>query len=393
MLPKIRYRLVYNYAGRLNRDGRAPVAVEARQGTRKRYFSTQVLVTPEQWLQGKVVNHSNAPKLNVYIYHRMQEVEEIELDALLGGRSLTLFQLKTAVRSGVRASAEVGEFIEAVIGTSSRSLSTKRAYRYLANDISRTFGRVTISDITFDFIERYRNAMRQQGLSENTVKGRLKQLHCLVSEALKRNLISEDPFRFVTIGNMSARVGYLEAREVRRLERLEVTGKEEKVRDLFLLACYTGLRWSDLSTLEEADISGGMLHKRMKKTSYDVHIPIDKLFWGKGRVILEKYPDIRRLSHACSNTQANRILKDLAVRAGIRKRVYIHLGRKTCSNMLNAMGMSLQDISSVLGHCKIDVTAKHYVFNSAEHVRSSAGHIFKKMSETPEKTPPKTGSE
>lgn len=382
MLPKIRYRLVYNYAGRLNRDGRAPVAVEARQDKKKCYFSTRVLLTPDQWEYGKVINHENAGKLTTYLTRRMHELEEIELDALLSGRQMSLYQLKTAVHSGVRSNATLGEFVDAVIEKSSRGKTTKQGYRYLVNDIRERYGKLTLEDVTYDFIERYRNEMRGQGLSENTIKGRLKLLRCLVNEAIKRNLITDDPFKFVTIGNMTARVGYLEAREVRRLERMELTGKEAVVRDLFLFSCYTGLRWGDLSSLEEAEIKGGILRKTMKKTHHEVCIPVDKLFWGRPREILDRYPDITKLSHVCCGTTANRMIKDISTRAGIKKNVYFHLGRKTCSNMLNVLGMVEQDITAILGHTKSEVTRRHYLFNQSERLGTSVGRIFKNKSKT-----------
>ncbi len=380
MLPKIRYRLVYNYSGRLNRVGQAPVAIECRQGTKKIYLSSNVMIMPDQWQKGMVVNHDNAAKLTAWLIRWRNGIEEIELDALLHGHQLSLYQLKVAVKTGLRAKATLGEFIASVIEPSDRGKTTKQGYRYLADDIEKNYGRVTIEDVTHDFVERYRADMKSQHLSENTVKGRLKQLRCLVNEAMKRNLITDDPFKFITIGNMTARVGYLEESEVRRIERLKLKGKEEKVRDLFLLSCYTGLRWSDLSTLDKAEVKDGILHKRMIKTGIDVHIPIDTLFWGKGKEILEKYPDVRKLCKVCCNTTANRILKELAQKAGIKKRCYFHLGRKTCSSMLNALGLPLQDISQVLGHAKSDVTQRHYLFNNGEHLKTMIGSIFQKKS-------------
>ena len=159
---------------------------------------------------------------------------------------------------------------------------------------------------------------------------------------------------------------------------MKLKGKEEKIRDIFLLACFSGLRWGDLSSLEEATIENGILSKQMHKTNFWVHIPIDTLFWGKGRKIIDKYPNIKTLSHCCCNTTANRVLKELGERAGIKKKIYMHLGRKTCSNMLNQMGMSIQDISAILGHTKIDVTCKHYIFDNGERLNKTAMNIFKK---------------
>ena len=268
MLQKIRYRLCWNYAGKLNKNGLAPIALECRQGTKKMYLTSNVLISKDQWGKGMVVNHDNAEKLTTYLTHWRNEIEEIELDALLKGKHLTLFQLKTAVKTGVRSNATIREFSNSVIKGSSRKKNTQRSYDYLCNEIEKDFGRLTLDDITHDWIEKYRAKLREMKLSENTIKGRLKALRCLVNEALKRNLITDDPFKFITIGNMTARVGYLEAEEIQKLEELELCGLEEKTRDLFLLACFCGLRWGDLSTLEEATIEDGILSKKIHKTNF-----------------------------------------------------------------------------------------------------------------------------
>lgn len=356
----------------------SPVAIECRQGKKKMYISSQVIIRTDQWAKGMVVNHDNAEKLTIYLIRWMHSIEEIELDALLKGKHLTLYQLKTAVKTGLKANATIREFADTVISGSSRKKTTQRSYQYLCNEIEKGYGGLTLDDITHDWIEKFRQRMRAQGLSENTVKGRLKALRCLVNEAIKRNLISDDPFKFITIGNMSARVGYLEPEEIRKLEKIPLKGKEATVRDLFLLGCYTGLRWGDLSSLEEATIKNGILRKQMHKTNFWVSIPIDALFWGKGKAIMDKYANIKKLSHVCCNTTANRIIKDIAKRAGIEKNVYFHLSRKTCSNMLNKLGMGIQDISAVLGHTKSEVTSKHYIFDNGEHLGQSVRNIFKK---------------
>ena len=378
MITKIRYRLCYNYSGKLNSDGRAPVAVEARQGRQRAYFSSNILIYPEQWSRGSIINHDNSEKMTVYLHRWMHQIEEIELDMLLRGKPMSLSQLKVSFKSGVRANASLSEFKESVISNdSSRCLNTKRSYSYLINDLEKEFGRLSVSDVTYDLIIRYRESMRKRGLSENTVKGRLKELRCLMEQARLRDLIDKNPFDNITIGNIGGRTGGLTLSEVRRIERLELSGKEEKVRDLFLLSCTTGLRWGDLSTLEEADIKNGILRKTMHKTHHDVVIPIGSLFNGKPLEIIKKYNDIRELSHCCSNTTANKILKEIAAKANIKKRVYNHIGRKTFSQLLNSLGMDMSDISILMGHCDTRTTRTHYVFNDEERVKKSVKKLFR----------------
>lgn len=378
MQEKIRYRLVYNYAGKLNTDGRSPVACEARQGTRKTYFSSNVLLYPYQWEKGMVTNHENAAKLTVYLRRWMHEIEEVELDMLLKGCTMTLAQLKNAVRSGTKASATLTEFVGAVIDPSTRSSQTKSAYHTLAREAERYDKGITISSVTHDWIERWRSSMRKEGLSENTVKGRLKALHCLTQEAIKRDILTSDPFKWITIGNMTARQEYLTMAEIRRFENARLEGKEAVVRDFCLLAAYTGLRYSDLSTLEEAEIKGGILRKVMKKTNFTVTIPISTLFWGKGEAIINRYNPITRLSKCVKcNSTVNRIIKDIAIKVGVKKPVHCHMFRKSCSSLLYQMGMPVQEISQVLGHRGTEITEDFYIFGKEKSLVKASSKLFR----------------
>lgn len=378
MLPKIRFRLVYNYANRLNKQCLAPIAIECIQGCRKLYISTKVLIAPYKWYRGIVINHQNAEKLTAYCVKYRNKVEEVELNALLKGRHMSLGQLKMAIKYGIHQSANLKDFTIAVIENSDRKESTKRGYEYLMNEIDEDYDSITLDDITYDWVLRWRQKMMKSNLSENTVKGRMKMLKAITNEALKHDLIDESPFKFITIGSMTAKEVWLNMKEIKNIENVPLKGKQALVRVLFILGCYCGLRWSDLSTLEEAEIKDGMLKKMMKKTSHEVHIPIKTLFWGNGMEIIEKYSgNIKRLSHCCCNASANKMIKEIARKACVNKPVSFHWARKSCSSNLQLLGMSLSEVSTILGHADIEVTNKHYSFSKDESAAKSSSRIFK----------------
>ncbi|MCR4602482.1 MAG: site-specific integrase [Prevotella sp.] len=367
MLQKIRYRLCWNYAGHLNRQGHAPVALEIRQGSQKIYISSNVLLAPSQWDRGRVTDHPNAEKLTVYLTRWMHTIEEIELDALLHGHQMSVSQLKTAVKSGTRPSATLGEFVDAVIEGSERSAPTKASYQTLVREVEKFDSHITISTVNHDWIVRWKSHMRSCLLSDNTIKGRLKQLHALTEEALKRDIIATDPFKHIVIGNMTPKAVWLTMTEIRRIERVTLDDKESRVRDLFLLGCYSGLRYGDLTTLEEADIRHGILTKTMYKTKHTVQIPVGTLFWGKPLEIINKYTDITVLSHCVRhNSTANKIIKEVARKAGVKKKVSFHVGRKSAASNLSLLGMPLQEISKVLGHQRSSTTDSYYLFSKTE---------------------------
>lgn len=380
MLPKIRYRLVYNYAGRLNKDGRAPVAVECRQGKRKIYVSTDVLLYPQQWDKGRVVNHDNADRLTAYLYKRMHAIEDIELTRLLKGMGMTLLQLKEAVRSGMHPSALISDFVDMVIVKSAnRKDSTKAAYRYLVRSIDEFRGGMTLGDLDHEAVEQYRTWMTGKGLSYNTVVGRLKTLRCIFSEAVKRNVIDmkDDPFKNIVIGEMKPRKEYLRQSELRRIENVSLSGREAHVRDAFMFMCYTGIRYSDFCNMRSGNLVRNRLAVDQLKTGHLVILPLDKLFGGKPLEILSRYESIEAFARIGCNSSVNRILKDVGVKAGVEKRLHLHLGRKVFGTMLNQSGLKPQEIQYLLGHQRLSTTFAHYSFTLQEQVERSLKKAFK----------------
>lgn len=79
----------------------------------------------------------------------------------------------------------------------------------------------------------------------------------------------------------------------------------EVVRDLFIIGCLTGLRFSDYSTLSKARFNNGFMFLTQQKTQSRVTIPIHSTVQG----ILAKYPD--GLPKCPPNQVFNRYLKDL----------------------------------------------------------------------------------
>jgi integrase len=84
----------------------------------------------------------------------------------------------------------------------------------------------------------------------------------------------------------------------------------DKERDLFLIGCYTGLRYSDFSKLDLKSIDDNFIKLKQTKTASRVVIPI----MSKLRPILAKYPEeLPRLS----NQRLNDYIKSVAKLAGL----------------------------------------------------------------------------
>ena len=383
MKQKIRYRLVYNYANRLTRRGVSTVALECRQGKKKIYLSSRVILTPDQWEKGYIVNHQNADKLMAILYRWKNSVEDIELESILQGKKMSLDDLRDALKNNVSHSATIREFVTGtILCDNERRESTKINYRSFVNEFEKAYGdKVTIEDITPSFIVRYKKDMKKHGLAENTIKGRLKTLRTIINEALKRDVIKEDPFKNITIGVMTPRSVYLTFDELSALESLKLKGRNAHVRDAFVWCCCVGLRFSDFTNLKDSDIVDGVLSITQQKTGGSLVVPLNHLFGGKPIQILSRYKSVRQFVNIGVNSYANKTIKELAKMAGIDKEISWHSSRHTAGTLLNQMGLKMQEIQKILGHTQMTTTANIYAVTTKEQVDASLKRAFDKRSE------------
>ena len=384
MLSTITYRAGLNRNGYVNGEGLRLVVITIYSPlTRERVtVNTHIRVRASDFRFGKV--QPTDPNHDIYnrkIARRIRRLMEYEDEMEASSITPSPRKIREAWKNRVSKSATIGELVESIIVPSAeRKASTVDGYRNLAKSMEDFRPGTRLSDLDHDTIERYRSWMKAKGLSENTAIGRLKLLHALTQECIKRNLLSmdQDPFRFIQIGNMRPKVAWLSMQEINRIEKVRVEGKLEKVRDLWLLGFYSGLRYGDLTTLEEAEIRNGILRKMMHKTEHEVVVPLKTLFWGRGLEIIRKYPDITVLSHCVScNSTANRMIKEVARKAGVKKVVTFHIARKSTASNLAILGMPVQDIASILGHSKTEVTSKHYLFSKELAMVKASEKLFK----------------
>lgn len=378
MKKLIRYRLVYNRKHRLNRNGQALVQIECLQERKRIYISTNVYLSPADWDGAKVTGHPLASQYNKYLFERLIELQRMEFELLQRGKEPTLLMLREALERHATPSASLRDFMHSVIDSdSSRCKSTRQSYHYLVNDIEKEYGRLTLADITYDLIIRYREAMRKKGLSENTVKGRLKALRCLLHQAQLRDIIDKNPFDKIQIGNMSPRREHLTEYELKRLRKVNVTGKEAHIRDAFLFCCMTGLRYSDFVSLRGEHIHGSVITLCQQKTRGLVRIPLAFLFGGRPMEIMASYPSVESFADIGHNSTANKMLKEVARKSGVKKNLHFHLARHTCATLLNLHGLKMQEIQQILGHARMETTSAHYAETTTRQLDKSLRRAFK----------------
>ena len=193
MINKIRYRLVFNRAHRLNKRGEGLIEIECSQQGRRIYFSTHTYCLPEHFKSGSVCDMTNADGLNYALYLMIQDVEKVELEYIKRGVPVSLPILKEAVRAHISPAAKLSEFGMQVVEQSERKELTKLNYQTLLNNIERFRKGTLLTDIDYQFVVSYDKWLRESGIMHNTRISRLRLLRALLNEAVKRDILTVNP--------------------------------------------------------------------------------------------------------------------------------------------------------------------------------------------------------
>ena len=381
MIAAINYNVCLSRNGYEDRMGRRQVVVDLYQQGCRRVVNTGVKVEGRHFACGRIQpSHPDHDLLNRRVRRIVRRLMEIEDEMLDAGRSPTPDSLVDAYRNNVSSSATIDEWVQTVIATSARQESTKENYRTLSHSLNTFHPGLCIGEVTYDLVERWRNWMRtEQRLCENTIASRMKMLHCLVAEAIRRDIISQqqDPFRHIRIPEIKARREHLTEQQVETLRLAAISDKRQAhVRDAFLFCCYTGLRWSDFRSLSSQCLTAGTLTVRQQKTGRTVQIPLASLWQGRALDIVHRYGTLEHLADIGDNKTANDILRKVAKAAGITSHLHWHLARHTCATLLNQHGLRMQEIQFTLGHTKQAITERHYAETTLNQVEKSLQKAF-----------------
>lgn len=232
---------------------------------------------------------------------------------------------------------------------------------------------IRFTDITYSFVGRFEQHLKMKGLSTNTIAKILKIIRHYVNLAEDDGLVTTNAFRKYKIKTEKTDKATLTEREIKKIELAETYNEEEeKVKSTFLLATYTGLRYSDASRTHKCNIKNikgkKWLIMKQQKTDETVRIPISELYNGKA------IPFIGISSPP--NARCNIVIKRLCKRSGIRKRVSMHTARRTCATILSSRGVSLSVVQHILGHNSIKTT-EHYVSTLDSTISKAIRKAFK----------------
>lgn len=167
-----------------------------------------------------------------------------------------------------------------------------------------------------EFLEDFIIYLQDENLKHNYVKTVLDMAKGMAKSAATDGFAIDPSYKNVEIDLEESFSIYLSIIDIARIYYFRgLTKKQERIRDLFVVGCLTGLRYSDYSTLDKSNFRDGFITKATKKTKVTVIIPVHDFV----AEIFEKYDG--DIASGLTNQHFNRYLKKLTRQMGFMDKV------------------------------------------------------------------------
>jgi len=252
---------------------------------------------------------------------------------------------------------------------------------------------IDFKDVNIEFYNAFIDFLRynsndSNGFTENTIGKHIGSLKAVLrlshADNHHTNNFYQDP-RFVAPTEEVHNI-YLTDEEIDLLYNTDLSGEPNlaQTRDIFIIGCYTGLRYSDLHQIRTENITNGYLKLTTTKTENDVVIPLNPLVL----TIQKKYGG--QFPAPFKNPVMNRHLKEIGKLAGLNDQVIFkktikgekatqtfkkyelictHTARRSFASNMFKLVVPTLSIMAITGHRTEKAFLKYIKLSAEEHAK------------------------
>lgn len=265
------------------------------------------------------------------------------------------------------------------------------------------------SELSFEFFDEeglteYVQYLREvREMRNSTIGKQLSFLKWFLRWSFKQGMHSNNAYDTFKpkLKDTQKKIIFLTWEELNKLREFKIPPTKqalERVRDVFLFQCFTGLRYSDVFNLRRSDLKGDHIEVTTVKTSDSLIIELN----DHSKAILEKYKDVEfendKALPVITNQKMNDYLKELAelaeINEPVRQTYYkgneridevtpkyallgTHAGRRTFICNALALGIPPQVVTKWTGHS--DYKAMKPYIDIADDIKANAMSKFNQL--------------
>lgn len=367
-------RFVFDRKHTASKTTKGTVQIEILFERKRKWISTGVRLYSDQWNdKTKVKNTVQSVDLNERLDAQMQNINEFINNLIKNKEAFSFDKLEHFLKYSQQKESFINFIKRRVSERTDLRKGTLNTHASLINSLEE-FGRIVyFSDITTANIMYYDDFLHKKYAKQTTVHGYHKRLKRYINESIKYELIKENPYNKLKFDRgKSEGIKYLTIEQINQIRSLEIASESiDKVRDLFIFQCFTGLSYADLFKFDFSTV----IERKNKFFIRDVRVKTQEEYFlmllKPAMEILRKY-DFKL--PAISNYQYNLRLKIVQELAKIKLSLHSHMARHSFAVMALNMGVSIENLAKMMGHTDIKTTQIY-----AKVLNKSVQEEFEKM--------------
>lgn len=367
-------RFVFDRKHTASKTTKGTVQIEILFERKRKWLSTGVRLYSDQWSEKtKVKNTVQSLDLNERLDTQMRNINEFINGLVKNKEPFSFDKLEHFLKYSQTKEGFI-DFIKRRVGerTDLRQ-GTLNTHASLITSL-KEFGRIVyFTDVTTANIMHYDNFLHGKYNKQTTIHGYHKRLKRYINEAIKYDLLKDNPYNKLKFERgKSEGIKYLTLEQIKQIQGLKTASESiERVRDLFVFQCFTGLSYADLFNFDFS----GVIKKGNKFFIRDVRVKTEEEYFlmllKPAMEILQKY-DFKL--PVISNYQYNLRLKVVQELARIKQNLHSHMARHSFAVMALNMGVSIENLAKMMGHTDIKTTQIY-----AKVLNKSVQEEFEKM--------------
>jgi len=294
--------------------------------------------------------HTNLKKL------AMEITAETIMNKYLGKEERAKFLMEIFAHHNEKMEASIGKGFKANTLKGYKS-SVIHLTAYLQKDYNGKD--IDIRKIDHAFIIGYEFYLRtEKEISDVSVAKYMKHFRKIINLCLAHRWIEHSPFVFYKNKAKAKDKEFLTKEELNEIANKEFgIERLERVKNIFLFSCYTGLSYADVKKLTRSEIKKGndgklWIFTNREKNEIASNVPL----LAVPKTIMNKYedhPDCKlkgMVLPVLSNQKMNSYLKEIADHCGISKILTFHIARHTFATTITlSNNVPIETVSKMLG--------------------------------------------
>lgn len=370
-------------------NGKHKVRISLAHNSGTRYIPTEYIIDDlSQFRDGQIVNHPEAPSMNVKLRNLLNHYQEV-IDDIYGVDMYSCSELREIIiRKKVYTNAKFSLVMNTYLTELAEEKRNKseKLYRLACQSFIKSQGDLILSIISPRNIKHFEIDLEDKGLSPTTIKIYLTFVKVIINYAKKHNMIKYevDPFEFCRMPTANIRELDLTEDEIRSIRDIEVPQYNiGVVRDIFMLSYYLG--GINLVDMLEIDFRKDWVEYYRRKTKNkkqgesktafsiqpEAKEMIDKYMQKNGKLVFGKFKTFGQCYSVVS-----RKMEALAKIAGIKKHVVYYSARKSFVQHGFELGISLEILEYCIGQ---SMKTNRPIFNYFRVMRKHADEAMRKI--------------